>query len=234
MVSTVLVFSRHASLPGVLYWSVYVMLVAKNLIGGQSVKRIICSIFCILFLLAQVTSLGAASSESKDMRGLIIDGQNFWFIISEPKGRTVNIEDARTKALNAYFTINGYTYDNTPGLIYIRVMEKGGLTVEENLKTDMDDFARRKSVKFKKFDVPGIRYHYAAMEYLIDNKTCDYLCYVDPGKEYKSYLIFVLSVDTKNSGKYVDVFQQLIKSFMWGGDQANDSASGKTGASQSH
>ncbi len=210
------------------------MLVAKNLIGGHGVKQIICSIFCILFLLTQVTSLSAASAEPKDMKGLIIDGQNFWFIISEPKGWTVNIEDAATKALNAYFTIDGYTYDNTPGLIYIRVMGKGGLTVEENLKADMGDFARRKSVKFKKFVVPGVRYHYAAMEYLIDNKTCDYLCYLDPGKEYKAYLIFVLSVDTKNSGKYVDVFQQLIKSFMWGGDQAYGFASDKKGASQSH
>jgi len=193
-------------------------------------KRIICFLFCILLLLTQVASLNAAPSQSKDMKGLIIHGQNFWFIISEPKGWTVNIEDAAIKGLNAYFTINGYSYDNTPGLIYIRVMEKGGLTVEENLKADMDAFAQRKSVKFNKFDAPNVQYHYAAMEYVIDNKTCDYLCYIDPGKEYKVYLIFVLSVEMKNSKKYIDVFRQLIKSFIWGGNQLNDPANGKMDA----
>jgi hypothetical protein len=164
------------------------------------------------------------------MKGLIIHGQNFWFIISEPEDWTVNIEDANAKKLNAYFTINGYTYDNTPGLIYIRVLDKSGFSVEENLKADMDNFTKRKSVKFNKFDVSDIQYHYAAMEYVIDNKTCDYLCYIDPGKEYKVYLIFVLSVEMKNSGKYIDVFQQLIKSFMWGGDQVNDPANSKVDA----
>jgi hypothetical protein len=193
-------------------------------------KKIRCFIFGILVLLIQVAGLSAASPESEDMQGLIIHGQNFWFMVTEPKDWTVNIEDAANKHLNAYFTMNGYTYDNTPGLIYIRVLDKSGFSVEENLKVDMDDFAKRKSVEFKKFEVPDVQYHYAAMEYLIDNKTSDYLCYIDPGNECKVYLIFVLSVEMKNSGKFIEIFQQLIKSFMWGGDQVNDSANGKTDA----
>jgi hypothetical protein len=157
------------------------------------------------------------------MKGLIINGEGFVFTIKEPDGWTVNIEDAQKKGLNAYFAIDGYSYKNTPGLIYIRVMDKQGLTVEQHLKADMDKFSQDdKSVAFKEFAVTSISYHYASKNYLIGSRHCDYLCYIDPGEKYHTYLIFVLSADMKHCSKYNDVFRQFLRSFFWVTDQSFD------------
>jgi hypothetical protein len=158
------------------------------------------------------------ASADSDMKGLIIDGRNFWFMISEPDGWSVEINDANARKLNAYFVPHGYTFNNAPGVMYIRVLDKQGLTVEQHLAADGDDFKKRHSVQFKKFNMHGIRYRYATRLDLIDNQYCDYLCYVDPGATYQSYLIFVLSADMKVCNKYTDLYRTFLKSFFWGGD----------------
>ena len=176
----------------------------------------------IIFFIIEIVFASFTFSAEKDsnMKGLIIHGDNFWFMITEPKGWTVEIEDAKARQLNAYFVLAGYTWHNSPALIYIRVMDKQGLTVEEHLQADMKHYmSKNQSIRFKKYDVEGFRYHYASKNYLIDDKYCDYLCYVDPGPDCKSYLIFVLTSNMKDCGRYTDVFNTFLKSFIWGGDK---------------
>jgi hypothetical protein len=163
------------------------------------------------------TSAYSASADS-NWKGLIIDGRNFWFMIMEPDGWTAEINDANARKLNAYFVPEGHTFNNAPGVIYIRVLHKQGLTVEQHLAADAEDFKKRHSVQFKKFKVDGIRYHNAARLDLIDNKYCDYLCYVDPGAFHQSYVIFVLSADMNVCNKYTDLYRTFLKSFLWGGN----------------
>jgi len=183
----------------------------------KTVKVIIC--ICFICIVVLVTPIYPALN-SENLKGLIIDGKNFWFIISEPEGWTVEIEDANARKLNAYFVLSGHTWDNSPGVIYIRVMDKECLTVKQHLEADMKNFKiKKQKIQFKRFDVKDIRYRHASKTYLIDNKYCDYLCYVDPGPEYRTYLIFVLSADMKACGKYTTIFRTFLKSFQWGGDQ---------------
>ena len=186
-------------------------------------KKMIRNIAIIFFITEIVFfNLTFAAAKENNMKGLIIDGENFWFMITEPKGWTVEIEDANARELNAYFVITGYTWQNSPALIYIRVMDKQGLTVEEHLQADMKNYKNKKqSIEFKKYDVKGFLYHYVSKNYLIDGKFCDYLCYADPGPDCKSYLIFVLTSGMKDCGKYTDVFNTFLKSFTWGGDKVS-------------
>jgi len=175
---------------------------------------LICS---TLYIFSFTTPAYSALADS-DMKSLIIDGRNFWFMITEPDGWKVEINDANARKLNAYFVPNGYAFNNSPGVMYIRVLDKQGLTVEQHLAADAEDFRKRHSVQYKKFNVQGIKYQYVTRLDLIDNQYCDYLCYVDPGATYQSYLIFVLSADMKLCNKYTDLYRTFLKSFFWGGD----------------
>ena len=178
-------------------------------------------LFLILIATLCIFSIGKSAypaSLDSDWKGLIIDGRNFWFMITEPDGWNVEINDANARMLNAYFVPNGHTFNKAPSVMYIRVMDKKGLTVEQHLKADTENFKKRHSIQLKKFDVKDIRYRHATSLYLIDNEFCDYLCYIDPGEGYRSYLIFVLSSDMNICGKYTDVFRTFLKSFLWGGD----------------
>jgi hypothetical protein len=139
------------------------------------------------------------------------------FFISPPRDWTANTDDANAREMYAYFVIKGYTFETSPGVIYIRLMDKMGLTVSDHLKADMDYYRKNNiKVKFDTFSVGDIAYTYAAKKYRIKDKSCDYVCYIDPDKEQRSYLIFVLTADEKNCSAYEGLFIDMIKSFSWG------------------
>jgi hypothetical protein len=92
-----------------------------------------------------------------------------------------------------------------------------GLTVSDHLKADMDYYRKDNAkVKFETFKVSGLHYTYAAKKYRLKDKSCDYVCYIDPDKEQQSYLIFVLTANEKNCSTYEGLFVDMLKSFSWG------------------
>lgn len=50
---------------------------------------------------------------------------------------------------------------------------------------------------------------------MIDNKTSDYICYLDPNDGSSVYVAFVLNGPKGISEKYLNDFQEAIKSFLW-------------------
>lgn len=153
---------------------------------------------------------------SEDMKGMLIYGKNFSFLVSEPEGWKGYTSDAYRYGLNAYFCIGEYDFDSSPEAMYIRVLSKGDYSVEEHLKIDMNNFKKKKSkVTFEDFKVVNLGYKYASKKYIIDDKTCDYLCYILPDKDSSVYLIFVLTVKKEVCNKYLDSFNELLKSFTW-------------------
>ena len=184
-------------------------------------KRLYLALIVIACMLSQVSSAYPAS-KNPDMKGLTIYGSNFWFMISEPDGWSVEIDDANARKLNAYFVPNGYKFSNAPGVMYIRVLDKQGLSVEKHLAADAENFKKKHSVQYKEFQVKDIHYRYAARLDLIDDKYCDYLCYIDPGAAFQSYMIFVLSADMNVCEKYTNLYRTFLKSFFWGGDKVRE------------
>jgi hypothetical protein len=146
----------------------------------------------------------------------ILKGKDSFFI-SPPRDWTVETDDANARDMYAYFVLKGYTFETSPAVIYIRLMDKSGLAVSDHLKADMEYYRKDSGkVKFEPFDVRGLHYTHAAKKYRIKDKSCDYVCYIDPDKEQQSYLIFVLTANEKNCSKYEGVFIDMLKSFSWG------------------
>lgn len=169
--------------------------------------------FLVIFLILYCPKYLNAS---EDMKGMLIYGKNFSFLVSEPDGWKGYTSDAYRYRLSAYFCIGKYNFDSSPGAMYIRVLSKGDSSVEEHLKIGMNNFKRKKNkVIFEDFKVVNLKYKYASKKYLIDNKTCDYLCYLDPGKDSLVYLLFVLTAEKEICNKYLDAFNELLKSFTW-------------------
>ena len=139
------------------------------------------------------------------------------FFIAPPPDWTVDTDDAKARELYAYFVLKGYTFETSPAVIYIRLMDKMGLAVSDHLKADMDYYRKNSiKVKFDRFSVDNLDYQYAAKKYRIEDKSCDYVCYLDPGTQEQSYLIFVLTTDIKHCSKYEGLFVNMLKSFSWG------------------
>ncbi len=140
------------------------------------------------------------------------------FSIVPPKKWTVNVEDAKNRGMYAYFLVGGYTYETSPAIIYIRLMDKMGLRVDEHLQADMNDSRKGNAdVSFHPYKIGKMKYTAATRKYRYGKKSCDYLCYVDPGKGEPSYLIFVLTTDYKNCDTYTEDFRAMLESFQWTG-----------------
>jgi hypothetical protein len=139
------------------------------------------------------------------------------FFISPPPDWIVEIDNAKARDMYAYFVMKGHTFETSPGVIYIRLMDKMGLAVSDHLTADMDHYRKNSAkVKFETFKVRDLHYTYAAKKYRIKDKSCDYVCYIDPDKEQQSYLIFVLTANEKNCSTYEGLFVDMLKSFSWG------------------
>ena len=139
------------------------------------------------------------------------------FFISPPRDWTVDTDDANAREMYAYFVVKGTPLKLHQAVIYIRLMDKMGLTVSDHLKADMDYYRKNSAkVKFEHSSVSGLHYTYAAKKYRIKDKSCDYVCYIDPDKEQQSYLIFVLTANEKHCSTYEGLFVDMLKSFSWG------------------
>jgi hypothetical protein len=179
-------------------------------------KNLMKAIAVFLLVASMATPAFSESPATKpdDMKEMLKGKDSFF--ISPPRDWTVEIDDANAREMYAYFVLKGYTFETSPGVIYIRLMDKSGLTVADHLKADMDYYRKDSKVKFETFKVHGLHYTYAAKRYRIKDKSCDYVCYIDPDKEQQSYLIFVLTANEKNCSKYEGVFVDMLKSFSWG------------------
>ena len=170
----------------------------------------------IIAIIALSTLLLLIAGTALAQDALIIYGDNLSFKVSEPPNWRGHTDDAGRYRLNAYFSLPGYDFNSSPAVMYIRVMKKGGLTVQKRLEADMADFAKRKqSIEFSDFAVENVNYQYAAKQYFINSTSIDYLCYIDPGESSPLYVIFVLSGPKELSGTYLADFKKLIQSFTW-------------------
>ncbi len=74
------------------------------------------------------------------------------FFIAPPPDWTMDTDDAKARGLYAYFVLKGYTFETSPAVIYIRLMDKMGLAVSDRLKADMDYYRKNNiKVKFDRF-----------------------------------------------------------------------------------
>jgi hypothetical protein len=112
-----------------------------------------------ILLIFVLISFGTATVFSHDF--LIIYGEGFAFKVLEINfpGYT---SDAYKYKINAYFCQPHYSFDNSPVIMYVRVLSKNGYSVEKSLESDMEDFKRRHNVEFYDFKMKDLNYSFAS------------------------------------------------------------------------
>jgi hypothetical protein len=105
--------------------------------------------------------------------------------------------------------------------MHITVFDKGGDTVRQSLDYDMENYKKHyQKIEFKDFPIEELRYGYASRIFVVEDKTIDYVCFLDPDKKSALYVVFVLHGPKELSHNYEKDFIALIKSFSWlGGKQ---------------
>jgi hypothetical protein len=169
------------------------------------------TIWIILFFL-----IGATTSTAQN-DALIIFGKGFSFSVIEPEGWLCHTEDAYRYQMNAYFCLGKKRINKSPAIMHITVHDKGGDTVQQSLAFDMENYKKKhpEKLEFLESPIDALAYEFAAKTFLIDDKTIDYVCFVDPDKNSPLYLVFVLHGAKEESPKYEKDFISLIKSFFW-------------------
>jgi hypothetical protein len=170
------------------------------------------NLIVILILVGMIP--GRAQNQDKD--ALLIYGQGWMLGVIEPKGWRCYTKDAFRYHLNAYFCLGKKSINNSPAIMNIQVYRKGAKTLQEHLAVDMEDYKKHsKSLEFLEFPVDGLEYESVSKLYIINDKTSDYVCFLDPSKDSTFYLVFVLHGPKEESSKYEKDFLSLIKSFHW-------------------
>jgi hypothetical protein len=164
--------------------------------------------------------LGAISGFAQKKDALLVFGKDFSFWVVEPKGWVCHTEDAYRYQLNAYFCLGKKTFNKSPVVMHISVHSRGGNTLQQKLDSDIEDYKKQhKKLELQEFPIGELAYEFLSKKYIYDEKTIDYVCFLDPHKDSPLFLVFVLNGPKEESPKYEKDFLALIKSFFWqGGD----------------
>lgn len=193
---------------------------------GQMMKRTILGL--------AVTFIGVmAGMAQKD--ALIIFGQGFMFSVVEPKGWRCHTDDAFRYKMNAYFCLGSKSIKRSPAIMHIAIYDKEGDTIQQSLAFDRENYRKHsKSIEFLDFPIDELAFEFAAQTFVIDDKTIDYVCFLDPDKDSPLYVVFVLHGPKQESPKHVEAFRSLIKTFRWLGSPAKDDRLLKSGTTARH
>jgi hypothetical protein len=196
--------------------------------GGAFIMNSLTSISLAILLTVSLSLSARAASPVMDAGATgtgdlkaHLEGKDAFSVIP-PKRWSAHVDDAEAKGMYAYFIMNGHTYADSPALIYVRLLDKEGLSVSEHLKRDMDGYRKSKDkngVRFEPFAVSGLNYTHAEKKYVYAKNSCDYVCFIDPGKEEASYLVFVLNAEYKKCDAYKNDFETMLRSFIWNGNK---------------
>lgn len=169
-----------------------------------------------LWWLLTVLFVFGSGSSMQEKDALIIYGKGFVFSVLEPKKWTCHTEDAYRYRMNAYFCLGKNNINDSPAIMHITVFGKAEDTILESLAYDIENYKKHyKQIELKDFPIEGLRYEYASKTFVIEDKTVDYVCFLDPDKKSKLYLVFVLHGPKEVSPDYEKDFITLIKSFTW-------------------
>ncbi len=169
-----------------------------------------------LIILGSATWASGYSSGQENKDALLIYGQDFMFRVTEPEGWRGHTEDAYRYRMNAYFCPGEKDINNSPAIMHISVLDKGDENIQQHLAYDMQQYQKHyRNIKFQDFPIEGLNYRYASRIFIIEDKTIDYVCFLDPGEKSQLYVVFVLHGPREESPKYEQDFIRLIKSFRW-------------------
>jgi hypothetical protein len=153
---------------------------------------------------------------SSQMDQLLIYGDGWAFNVKEPTGWRCHTEDAYRYQVNAYFCLGKKTFSKSPVVMHISVNSKRGEILQQKMDYDIAYYRKHhKKIELQEFPMSELAYEALSKKYTYDEKTIDYVCFLDPDKDSPLYLVFVLNGPKEESPKYEKDFLSLIGSFFW-------------------
>ncbi len=123
----------------------------------------------------------------KDMHGLIINGQGFVFLASEPDGWDTDTDArAREYGVNAIFFPRTQSSRSHHVNIRVRLNEKTTEDPNEDMAEDVSNYKKQYPLtKFADLNVKHGKYTTSAKIFYTDNEFYEYVAYLNPGPKHK-------------------------------------------------
>jgi hypothetical protein len=136
-----------------------------------------------------------AHADANDMRGLIISGQGFVFLASEPQGWDTDTGKAATEySVNAIFFPRVQVSRSHHVTIRVRLNQKTTEDPNEDMRGDVNDYKKRyPSTKFADLDFKHPNYKTCAKLFYTQGDFYEYVAYLNPGPQYKFMFSVALS-----------------------------------------
>jgi hypothetical protein len=133
-----------------------------------------------------------AHADAQDMHGLIISGQGFVFLASEPEGWDTDTGAAATEySANAIFFPHTQVSRSHHVNIRVRLNPKTTEDPNEDMLVDLNGYKKQyPSTKFADLDFKHPSYKTCAKLFYTQDDFYEYIAYLNPGPQYK----FIFSV----------------------------------------
>jgi len=196
---------------------------------GMTNRFKLISIFTLAFVLSLSMSIqtacGEESKPSKEeaadddshLRGGIIYGKDHAYCLSAPNLWVLDNQAGVDQGLHAVFYPEGGSWSDSKAVMYSRIIDKGGNSLEEIIKDDLDHM-KEGAPNFKALDQESIKCTQGAkaqIKFLSGDKfkSFEAIAYIE---EPKKVVIIVLTArDEANFKSSVEPFKQLVKSYFW-------------------
>ncbi len=178
------------------------------------IRRIIQSIFLILFVLIVLPLVCVSSDDTQQMSGLVYgEGYSFW--IDAPKGWVLDPKTAKEYGANVILYQTGFSFRNAPAVIYANTLTTDK-KVQDAMKHEADTYkkkyegiqiSRRTNIQTKDKKIAHVQYYKGNKK----DQTDEAVAFI---QEKGFYVLLVLTAQSKSGFKKAyPAYEQVVKSY---------------------
>jgi hypothetical protein len=151
--------------------------------------------------------------------GLVVYGDGWAFMVSEPPGWHGDTEAASQYQVNIVFFPDAGHSKQTDVTIRVRVNQKGddeAIELREEMKADMAEYrSKYPKVEFSDLDLRHRKYPLVAKLFLVRGEFFEYVAYVNPGKEYSYLFSVAMSCGEPATADEMAAYQKVLRSIVF-------------------
>jgi hypothetical protein len=170
-------------------------------------------------VLASLLVCGGLQAQSgKKMKGFIVYGEGFSFMVKEPDGWRSDIGKIASKyGANVVFLPSAQESRKLDVTIRVRVNQKQDENTIEDLNYDLQGYREEyPDAKFSELDVTHAEYGTFAKLVFVPKQFYEYVAYVNPGRETR--FTFSVAMSRRNSPAMdaeLNAFRTVLRSVIW-------------------
>jgi hypothetical protein len=152
------------------------------------------------------------------MHGLIIYGQGFTFLASEPDGWDTDTgQHAREYSVNAIFFPRAQVSRSHHVNIRVRLNRKTTEDPSEDMRGDVNDYKKQyPSTKFADLNISHPDYKTSAKLFYTENDFYEYVAYLNPGSQFKFMFSVALSKEKQAATQdELAAFSHVLRSLIF-------------------